>query len=436
MGNWMMKNGVAFALQLTICMAAFVCRFPRREHFRLRVFFSAAFLLSFTYCVFQLLHIWPGVQQFLTFLVFEIVWGAAFAGILVCFAVKPFYALYAAIGGYALQHLIYGAFSIIRYYAPDMPGILSDILFFLPYILASIGFYQLYIKRNSDYNNQEEKSAFAVGLAVIVIILNVFLSRLASSGYSNDAFLSTVVCRLYSVLCCILVLAELFGVFRQNSLERDKMIMEHLIMQSKDQQQIIGDSLDFINIKCHDLKKQITSLKKIASTRERNEMIEELEQSVQLYDSAAKTGNAAIDLVFTEISWRCLKNSVKFDYIIDGSDYDFMVMEDIYSMFFNALDNAIESVEREEDTDKRMISLKSVLQGDLLYVQVLNYCTLKPEFKDGLPLTTKKDGSNLHGFGTKSLRYIAEKYGGSVRMGLTDDGFFDLEILLKRTEQK
>ena len=164
-------------------------------------------------------------------------------------------------------------------------------------------------------------------------------------------------------------------------------------------------------------------------------MIEELERSVLLYDSVAKTGNPAIDLVLTEISWRCVKNAIRFDYIIDGADYDFMVLEDVYSMFFNALDNAIESVTGEEDTDKRMISLRSTPQGDLVYIQMLNYCSVAPEFKDGLPVTTKRD-KNLHGYGTKSLRYIAEKYGGSVRMGLTEDGFFRLEILLSRKSQE
>lgn len=433
MGSWMMRTGFAFTLQLVICMVAFVYRFPRKKHFLLRLASSMVILFGFSYCTFLLRRAWPAGVQLLGYVIFEAIWGVAFVGIMVCFEVKPFFALYAAIGAYALQHLVYGVFTIVRYYATDMPEMLSDILYFLPYIVASVGFYYLFIRHNSDYNSFEDRSVIAVILALVVIFLNVVLSRLTSHGDSGDGFVSMVVCRLYSIICCTLVLFELFGLFKQNALERDKLIMEHLLVQSKDQQRAIGDNVDFINIKCHDLKKQIASLKQVASTQERDKMIEELEQSVLIYDGAAKTGNAAIDLVFTEIGWRCLKSSTRFDYIIDGSDYDFMASEDIYSMFFNALDNAVESVMGEEDTDKRMISLKSMLQGELLYIQMLNYCPVKPEFKDGLPVTTKGD-KNVHGYGTKSLRYIAEKYGGSVRMGLTDDGFFELEILLRTKE--
>ena len=435
MGSWMMKTGFAFALQLVICTSAFVHKFPHRKQFWLRTLCSMVFIFGFSYGAYLLRVAWPEGQWAMGFVVFEATWGVCFLGILNSFEVKPFFALHAAIGGYALQHLIYGVFTIVRYYATDMPVLVSDILYFLPYIAISVAFYYLFIKHNNDYNNFENRSVIAVVLAVIVIFLNVILSRLTSFGQFGDSFVSMVVCRLYSVICCTLVLFELFGLFRQNSLERDKMIMEHLLVQSKDQQRVIGDNLDFINIKCHDLKKQIGSLKQIASARERNEMIEELERSVLLYDSVAKTGNPAIDLVLTEISWRCVKNAIRFDYIIDGADYDFMVLEDVYSMFFNALDNAIESVTGEEDTDKRMISLRSTPQGDLLYIQMLNYCSVAPEFKDGLPVTTKRD-KNLHGYGTKSLRYIAEKYGGSVRMGLTEDGFFRLEILLSRKSQE
>lgn len=435
MGEWLMRVGMAFAMQILICITAFVWKFPKKHHFRARFFLSVTALMVISYSTHLLFLLWPEWKRVLGYVTFQIIWGSAILGVLFCFDVKVFPALYAAVGGYTLQHLIYGVMAIFRYYVTDMPVVVSDILYFAPYIIITFLFYDIFIKNNEDFISPEEGNISAFVLAVVVIILNVILSRLTSYKDAASTFVSVVVCRLYSVTCCTLVLVELFGLFKRNSLLKDNMIMEHLLEQSKSQQRIIEDNVDFINIKCHDLKKQITSLKKIANTRERNEMIEELEQSVLIYDGIAKTGNEAIDLVLTEISWRCAKNSVRFDYVINGDDYDFMMLEDAYSLFFNALDNAIESVMEEPDPDKRMISLKSTLQGNLLYIQILNYCVMKPEFKDGLPLTTKKD-KKVHGFGTKSVRYIAEKYNGSVRMTVTEDSFFDLEILLNREKEK
>lgn len=43
------------------------------------------------------------------------------------------------------------------------------------------------------------------------------------------------------------------------------------------------------------------------------------------------------------------------------------------------------------------------------------------DFEDGLPLTKKN--KNYHGFGVKSMRLIAEKYGGKMYASLKDDIF-------------
>lgn len=40
-----------------------------------------------------------------------------------------------------------------------------------------------------------------------------------------------------------------------------------------------------------------------------------------------------------------------------------------------------------------------------------NYCGSSPVFKDGLPQTIKEDRQN-RAYGTKNIRYAAEKYGG------------------------
>ncbi len=45
-----------------------------------------------------------------------------------------------------------------------------------------------------------------------------------------------------------------------------------------------------------------------------------------------------------------------------------------------------------------------------------------------LPQSHKEDSAN-HGFGMKSIRFLAEKYGGTMEFS-TADGLFTLQILL------
>ena len=50
------------------------------------------------------------------------------------------------------------------------------------------------------------------------------------------------------------------------------------------------------------------------------------------------------------------------------------------------------------------------------------------QFVDGLPLTTKRNQA-YHGFGIKSMRHLAEKYGGYLVTSL-ENQVFTLQILL------
>lgn len=77
-----------------------------------------------------------------------------------------------------------------------------------------------------------------------------------------------------------------------------------------------------------------------------------------------------------------------------------------------------------KETEKeRYIYLKAARKGNLICVHVENYCSKMVDFKDGLPVTTKIEENGYHGFGTRSIRYIAEKYNGFTQMTLKDNLF-------------
>ncbi len=51
-----------------------------------------------------------------------------------------------------------------------------------------------------------------------------------------------------------------------------------------------------------------------------------------------------------------------------------------------------------------------------------------PEMKDGLPVTTKDDAA-YHGFGTVSMKMIAQKYGGNLFFSVRN-GMFSLDAVI------
>lgn len=99
---------------------------------------------------------------------------------------------------------------------------------------------------------------------------------------------------------------------------------------------------------------------------------------------------------------------------------------DIYSLFGNLLDNAIEAVSALDD-GKRIIGLRVRAVGDLLSINAHNYYENKLTLDNGIPETTKKD-KQYHGFGLKSIQYVCDKYGGDLSIN-TQNNVFTVNIL-------
>ena len=115
-----------------------------------------------------------------------------------------------------------------------------------------------------------------------------------------------------------------------------------------------------INHKCHDLKHQISAMRAITSPEEREKYLREVEDSVQIYDAIVQTGNEVLDTVLTEKSLFCAANNIKINCIVDGRQMDIFEPVDLYTIFGNALDNAIESVrqlEKQGNADDRCTGL-------------------------------------------------------------------------------
>ena len=118
----------------------------------------------------------------------------------------------------------------------------------------------------------------------------------------------------------------------------------------------------------------------------------------------------------------------------DGRLIDFMDAIDIYTIFENALDNAIESVEEISAAEKRIIHVKIYQKQLLLLIQFENYYEDHLAWEDGRLKTIKADPQN-HGFGLKSIEYTVKKYQGSIKVTPGEDRF-TLTILIHREDHR
>ena len=111
----------------------------------------------------------------------------------------------------------------------------------------------------------------------------------------------------------------------------------------------------------------------------------------------------------------------------DGEKLNFMDGSDLYCLFGNIIDNALDAVKSIENQNLRIINLMVKSQGDMVIIQEDNYFHGSLTFRDGLPLTTKKN-TDYHGFGMRSIRMIVQKYEGQLTTYANGD-IFHLNIL-------
>lgn len=204
--------------------------------------------------------------------------------------------------------------------------------------------------------------------------------------------------------------------------------MQNILDMQYANYQISKKSVDMVNQKYHDLKHQINLLRAEFGSKDALEYLDKMESEIESYEAQNKTGNKILDTILTGKSLYCQQNDIELTVVADGSLLDFMDIMDISSLFGNALDNAIESVEAIQEKEKRLIHLTISKNKGFIRIRMENCYGGELDFENGLPQTTKKD-RNYHGYGLKSIRSTVQKYNGSVTVE-AKDGWFELRILI------
>ena len=231
--------------------------------------------------------------------------------------------------------------------------------------------------------------------------------------------------RIYVYLCYILMdalaLMFQFGMLYEGGLEQKNEIMEQLLHAEQKKHAMTKENIEIINRKCHDLKHQIGALKRMGPGEQRDAYIQEIEKAVMIYGSAIRTGSDTLNLILMEKMLLCQNNQIQLSCISDGGNLDFMNSVDMYTLFGNALDNAMESVMK-VSPEYRIISLKIAERGGMVSVHLENYTEGTPRMVNGFPATTKQ-GRHYHGFGILSMKHIVDKYKGDLSITVKNNMF-------------
>lgn len=218
---------------------------------------------------------------------------------------------------------------------------------------------------------------------------------------------------------CLFVIAAQVALARSLKMEYDNGIINTLLENEKRQYETYRHSVDYVNIKAHDLRHE---LKAVMSANSKEERLRDLSTKLDEFDSFIKTGHATLDIILTDKIAICHTLNIELNCMAEADKLAAMEESDIYSLFGNILDNAIEHVKEIEDPEYRFIHLSvRPVPGGIL-IEEENPLKGQIQLVDGLPQTTKSDW-RYHGFGTRSIRFITEKYGSELSISVENASY-------------
>lgn len=431
-----------FMLELFTAEFIFINRLRKRKYFVLR--YAACLVVGFALAA-ALPLIYNG---FYTTFVFLLLFAVTVPMTAFCCNAPWRNIFFCGVAAYTMQHFAYGVANLLlalvregqspifgMYFEGnfdinsfDAFTLIAALLYVLAYYVSYSALYFAFvrrIRRGEDFKIRSNAMMAVVGVGLIVdIVLNAVTVYLGDRSSVVVMVMSTV----YESLCCLFLMYIQFELIKSENLKTELDFTQTMLREKERQYNLSKENIELINLKCHDLRHQIRSVGEKKDLPA--EVVREIENAISIYDAKVCTDNEVLDIILTEKSLSCAMDGITLTCVADGRSLEFMDKTDVYALFGNALDNAIEAVRRLPESERNIgVVVRSI--GEMVSVNVRNSCDGNVKFgSDGFPLTSKEN-NGFHGIGIKSIRNIAEKYHGVSSVSVKDNTF-NLNVLLAK----
>lgn len=223
-----------------------------------------------------------------------------------------------------------------------------------------------------------------------------------------------------------LVLLFIVVHFFTKSVDAEKNILEVRINIIASQYEELKENYKRYRCLIHDEKHMINYIDECIRTENFSEIQNIIKKNKNKFSERYYwTGITALDNVIS-IEKRKMDN-INIEFHIEANVVD-MVMEDIDIIILleNLFDNAIEAVEKCNDRKEIRFNIRNV--NSMLILKIWNCSCKMPEVKKDRFITDKND-SKGHGWGLESVKYIVQKYNGSIEFEYGET-FFEVIIII------
>ncbi len=305
----------------------------------------------------------------------------------------------------------------------------------------------IWIKRAYRYKREELQlrefvlmtMPSVVGLMAYIVYRYMESLYDATGNSTYDAPLSYHWCNILFYLTMYISIVIVIVLFQNiKDKKQDEKQKELLAGQMEDMKHYIGRVEELyreIRSMKHDMGNHVAVIENLYLRNPEDENREHLEEYVSTlkaqYSHAAeeiRTGNPITDVILTEKQREAEEKGIaftcEFRYPKEGNVDAF----DLSIILNNALENAMEAVERQEAPG--YVKIRSYTRKNAYMIEVINNFSDKItiDTETNLPYTTKPHKDN-HGYGLYNVREVARKYYGEIEIEASE-GEFCLSVML------
>lgn len=420
-------RGALLLVQSVVGVFLFGYSLKRREHMALRLALGLAVCCAVVYAVGAAVYI-PGTEPraVLTHAVIPLLVYVLLIGLVyLCFEESMWTVLFVASSGYIAQDLA-GSFKQLL---KQIPGIAELTTQSLGIVLVDVCCYGaifglLFVLFRPATRNREDNfdNKLKAIVSAVVLIMCIGMARLTQDNPERNT-MAAVAESIYSMAVDILFLVVQFNIMDRSRLANWVETMQELMHQQYAQYEESKATVELIHEKYHDLKQMIATLEEVVPEHQ----LTELKESIERYETRVRSGYKVLDVLLTQKIDLCIQRNIQMTVNLGNADFSFMEEMDVYTLFHNALNNAIRAVSALPEDMFRFIILLVRQEGNLLTIHLENPCTEDISFENGLP-KSRRD-ARYHGFGMRSMERTAEKYDGTLAVK-AENGKFYLDILM------
>lgn len=302
---------------------------------------------------------------------------------------------------------------------------------YLMYLPSAFIFYKylrpsfLYMLRNAD------KGWY--GFCTIPLSYTVLIYMM--SKYSVDAVLFEPTVAIRAILLLILTLSAYILIFRffrqtreQLTMQNEQNLLRTQIAAAQMHLESLKESQEQTIIYRHDMRHHLNLISAFLAdnnTAATKKYIAEVEEAIDSTVVEKYCNNYTVNLILYSYLKKAKEEQIAVETQISLKEKNLVSDMDLCVIFSDAIENAINACMRIPNTKDRALKIICTNKNDKLLIQITNSYEGTIKFVDDLPVSAE----NTHGFGTKSIAAVAQKYSG-VYSFTADNNVFKSYIML------